>query len=113
MFHKFLARKTSMSIFSGFNSDLFLVTTFPAVLKRRSDAELVALIHWHYWHIGMTSLARQKVTAPVSFSHFLLLRGYGVTFVKEPTSVCCSPPLPLSCERFAAAAPPMLPFIQL
>ncbi len=39
MFRKFLARKPSMSTFSGFNSDLFLVTTFPAVLKRHSDAD--------------------------------------------------------------------------
>ena len=65
MFHKFLARNTSMSIFSGFNSDLFLVTTFPAVLKRRSDAELVALIHKYF----LLSLDRAGYDMALAFHH--------------------------------------------
>ena len=62
-FYRFLAKNTSMSTFSGFSSDLFLVTTFPAVLNMRSDDELVALMHRYF----LLSLDRAGYDAALSF----------------------------------------------
>ena len=62
-FYRFLAKNTSMSTFSGFSSDLFLVTTFPAVLNMCSDDELVALMHRYF----LLSLDKAGYDAALSF----------------------------------------------
>lgn len=48
VYSRFLARKTSMLTFSGFNREHCGLTTFTSVLKTRSDGELVAQTHRYF-----------------------------------------------------------------